>query len=62
MAEKNLKVFCKSTIFSEKMADLVSTKGVRFIDKADLLCYNSINPYSGGIADAAKGDSGRPDV
>lgn len=34
----------------------------QFIDNAFFLCYNSVNPYSGGIADAAKGDSGRLNI
>ncbi len=47
---------------SAKMDEMVTTIRGRFIDKEIMLCYNSVNPYSGGIADAAKGDSGRPDV
>ncbi len=58
----SLQISLKMDGISAKMDEMVTTIRGRFIDKEIMLCYNSVNPYSGGIADAAKGDSGRPDV
>ena len=58
----SVQIFLKMDGISAKMDEMVTTIRGRFIDKEIMLCYNSVNPYSGGIADAAKGDSGRLDV
>ena len=58
----SVQISLKMDGISAKMDEMVTTIRGRFIDKEIMLCYNSVNPYSGGIADAAKGDSGRPDV